>query len=150
MSTIIKELYETVRRSDKSVADLADSIGMGESHLYKATTPGEAGCNFPLQKLIPLMKETRDYRVLQRIARLCDFILVKVPRSKKFDLRKIGDYQLLLTELIQYLYKLIEGKITKEECLKKINETLDETWQVRKAVEKWDQRSFEFNGEDKI
>jgi len=150
MSTIIKELYETVRRSDKSVADIADDIGMSEGYLYKTTTPGESGCNFPVQKLIPLMKETEDYRVLERIAGLCNFLLVKIPQSKKFDFRKIGDYQLLLTELIQYLYKLIEGKITKEECLKKINETLDETWQVRKAVEKWDQRSFEFNGEDKI
>jgi hypothetical protein len=99
-----QELYETLRRSNLKVSVIADKMGAGESHLYKATTP-DSGVNFPLEWLIPLMNITKDYRVLEYVNSLCGFAAYKIPAGGlKKGLVSVAELQKLLGEVQTRLY----------------------------------------------
>jgi hypothetical protein len=74
MTTTIKEcLYNTIHHNDKSLKVIAEEIGMSENYLTRAALPDAdesdtgTGCRFPLKKLVPLIKATNDYSVLDAI-----------------------------------------------------------------------------------
>jgi len=77
------------------VAQIADETSISPNYLYRATLPlDESGVKFPLEYLVPLMNATKNYTVLDHIAKLCGFLLVKVPKFKSV---KMDNVELLST-----------------------------------------------------
>jgi len=105
-------LYETIHRNKKSVEQIADEIGISANYLYRAGLPlDENGVKFPLDYLIPLMKSTGNYSILEQIANICGFLLVKEPRVKtpKIDgTELISDYQDATTLAVRCLKKFLD------------------------------------------
>jgi len=77
----VKEvLYCTIHENKKGVKQIADEIGISSNYLYRSALPDdESGAKFPIQYLVPLMKSTDDYSLIRHLAKLCGFILVKMP-----------------------------------------------------------------------
>lgn len=153
---IKSELYETVRRSSLKVGAIADRIDMGESMLYKSTTP-ESGVNFPLEKLVPLMSTTGDYRVLKRLNRLCGFAEYKIPASKlRKSLVSTAELQKIQANLIVNLHAFYESLNDEEKAaidatglIKEIEENIRALAAVRADVQRraYGQSNL-FDGED--
>lgn len=105
-------LYETIHRNRKSVEQIADEIGISSNYLYRAGLPlDENGVKFPVDYLIPLMKATGNYAILEKIAMICGFLLVKEPRVKtpKIDSTElISDYQDATTLAVRNLKKFLD------------------------------------------
>lgn len=139
--TIIRNLYDTCHRSKKDLYQISEEMGIGYTYLSRAVLDSPSGVNFPLKWLIPLMKATKNYSVLHRIANLCGFLLVRLPRGaakfKKMD-RQVNDYQKEFTTVISSLFEFINNPT--EEKLKTVNENLldhmRETEYWRKRCEK--------------
>jgi len=105
-------LYETIHRNKKSVEQIADEIGISSNYLYRAGLPlDESGVKFPLDYLIPLMKTTGNYAILEQIAWICGFLLVREPRVKNPKIEGtelIADYQDVTTLAIRMLKKFLD------------------------------------------
>ena len=89
-------LYETIHRNKKTVEQIADEIGISANYLYRSGLPlEESGVKFPVDYLTPLMKTTKNYRILEHIAYLCGFLLVKEQRAvaKTDTTEMINEYQ---------------------------------------------------------
>lgn len=71
--TLRESLYNTIHRSKKPLKVIAEEIGISENYLTRAALPDledsdtGTGCRFPLKKLIPLIRATNDYSVLDHI-----------------------------------------------------------------------------------
>jgi hypothetical protein len=105
-------LYETIHRNKKSVEQIADEIGISANYLYRAGLPlDESGVKFPLDYLIPLMKATNDYAILEKIAMICGFLLVREPRVRTPRIEGtelIADYQDATTLAVRCLKKFLD------------------------------------------
>lgn len=90
-------LYETIHRNKKSVQQLADETAISSSYLYRAGMPmDQSGVRFPVDFIIPLMKASNDFSILQHLAITCDFIIIKTPRISCSKLERdtiISNYQ---------------------------------------------------------
>lgn len=78
--TIKTLLYKTIHRNKKSIEQIADEIGITSNSLYRYCLDGESGSDLPLKRLVPLMIATKNFSILDHIARICGFVLIKVPR----------------------------------------------------------------------
>ncbi|MBX2976445.1 MAG: hypothetical protein KF721_09940 [Ignavibacteriaceae bacterium] len=91
------ELYKTVHRNKKSIQQIADETGISANYLYRSGLPLEnSGVKFPIEYLIPLMKSTSDYSILNHLSKVCGFLLVKMPRYKNTkvdDIEIVDQYQ---------------------------------------------------------
>lgn len=73
MKTVKECLYETIHRNKKPLKLIAEEIGISESYLTRSALPDieeldtGTGCRFPLKKLVPLIRATGDYSVLDNI-----------------------------------------------------------------------------------
>lgn len=112
LNSIKTILYQTIHRNKKSVEQIADEIGISANYLYRAGMPlDESGVKFPIEYLIPLMKTTKNYKLLEHIAFLCGFLLIKEPRirtpkSDYYDL--MIDYQQVTTNALNLLKKFFD------------------------------------------
>lgn len=83
--TLKDALYQTVHKSNKSIAVLAEEIGMTANYLYKACMPDSdmderaAGVRFPTKKVLPLMRATGDFSVLHYMANATEHAVISVP-----------------------------------------------------------------------
>lgn len=83
--TLKDALYQTVHRSDKPIAVIAEEIGMTANYLYKACMPDSdmderaAGVRFPTKKVLPLMRATGDYSVLHYMANATNHAVISIP-----------------------------------------------------------------------
>lgn len=93
--TLKDRLYETIHRSNKPLKAIAEEIGMSENYLARAALPDleesdtGSGCRFPLKKLIPLVRSTGDFGVLDFVERSLGRVAVKLPDVKGGSLRDI-------------------------------------------------------------
>lgn len=105
-------LYETIHRNKKPVEQIADEIGISSNYLYRAGLPlDESGVKFPLEYLVPLMKATGNYAILEQIAWICGFLLVREPRvktPKAEGIELVGDYQEATTEAVRRLKRFLD------------------------------------------
>lgn len=73
MKTVKECLYDTIHRNKKPLKLIAEEIGLSESYLTRSALPDleesdtGTGCRFPLKKLVPLIRATGDYSVLDHI-----------------------------------------------------------------------------------
>ena len=127
-TTIKNLLYETIHRGKKPVEQIADEMGISANYLYRAGMPLDgSGVKFPLEYLVPLMKTTRNYKILKHLARLCGFILVREPRFRGYkgdEIDLVDDYQHTATKAVHAL-KLFLNEPTLANY-KRTNEALNE------------------------
>lgn len=88
VSTLKVALYNTIHRSEKSVEEIAEDIDMAPSYLYRSALPdrdqdenASTGVRFPLKKIIPLVRSTDDYQVLDYIEHSLGRVAFQVPSS---------------------------------------------------------------------
>lgn len=73
MKTVKESLYDTIHRNKKPLKLIAEEIGVSENYLTRSALPDledsetGTGCRFPLKKLVPLIRATGDYSVLDAI-----------------------------------------------------------------------------------
>ena len=82
-------LYETIHRNkDRSLKLIAEEIGVSQSYLTRAALPdqdeeeGVLGVDFPLNKLVPLIKATNDYSVLDSLEASVGRVAVAMPKGE--------------------------------------------------------------------
>lgn len=73
MGTLKDCLYATVHRNHKPLKLIAEEIGMSQNYLTRSALPDPeecetgSGCRFPINKLIPLIRVTGDFAILDHI-----------------------------------------------------------------------------------
>jgi hypothetical protein len=106
-------LYNTIHRNKKPLKAIAEEIGMSENYLTKAALPDPeesetgTGCRFPLKKLIPLIRTTEDFSVLDSIERSLGRVAVPIPPATpaclkdvcRLSLRAVREFGELMTEV---------------------------------------------------
>ena len=89
MITIREALYSTIHRNKKPLKAIAEEIGISENYLTRAALPDAedsdtgSGCRFPLKKLVPLVRATNDFAVLDVIERSLGRAGVMIPPAGK-------------------------------------------------------------------
>lgn len=142
-------LYETIHRNKKSVEQIADEIGISANYLYRAGLPlDESGVKFPLDYLIPLMKATGNYAILEQIAWICGFLLVREPRVKmpKEDaIELVIDYQEITTHAVRLLKKFLDKPTQNnyEEVINALKSVMTKSAEAKKYVNKHYQGQME-------
>lgn len=110
----------------KSVAAIAEEIGMKPGYLYRATLPEEeeggsdSGCSFPLKRYIALLRATGDLQSLDYIERMVGRVGVPVaiPDCKPKDLpasvaKALSEFGEVMKE---YAATIADGRITPGEA----------------------------------
>jgi len=88
-------LYRTIHRNQKPLKAIAEEIGMSENYLSRAALPDPeesetgTGCRFPLKRLIPLIRATGDFTVLDHIERSLGRVAVSLPAAAPGSLRDV-------------------------------------------------------------
>lgn len=128
MADSIKEaLHNTIHRHPtKSVAAIAEEIGVSENYLYRAALPdqeeggSDSGCRFPLKKLIPLIRATGDFQALDYIEQALGRVAVPVslPDCAADSLplvlaKSVEQFSKLLNE---YADMIADFRVTKDEA----------------------------------
>lgn len=87
MGTLKDALHRTIHRKDKSVAQIAEEIGISENYLYRAALPDQdngpectSGVRFPLSKLVPLIRATADFQVLDVVEHALGRVSFPIPQ----------------------------------------------------------------------
>ena len=87
--TLTECLYKTVHKNKKPLKLIAEEIGVSDSYLTRAALPDPedsetgTGCRFPLKKLVPLIKATNDFTVLDAIENSLNRVAIVLPTSAK-------------------------------------------------------------------
>jgi hypothetical protein len=105
MTDLKTALKKTILGARQSVTAIADELGCCESVLYRYGLDGDSGAEFPLKRLIPLMKATEDYRLLHHIAARCGFVLVRLARAtalKRKDPEAVNEIQARFSHIIAH------------------------------------------------
>ena len=102
-------LQQTLLRSHKSVAELAEAMGFkSDSSLYKAANPME-NHRLHLENLPILIKETGDFAILNEIEALFGRVAFAMPRARA-DLKKVVDEQCrAIKEFSEYLAEVAKA-----------------------------------------
>lgn len=111
--TIKKELYQTIHRNNKSIDQIADEIGVSANSIYRYCLEGESGSEMPLSRLVPLMKATKNFELLTHIARICGFLVVKIPKvsaNKGTEIDLVDNYQDATTKACRSLKSFFKNQ----------------------------------------
>ncbi len=144
MADLKTTLHFTVHGSKQSVEQIADELGISTSYLYRACLEGDSGCRFPLDLLIPLMKATNDYSLLDHLNSRCDRVTVSLPRSSQFKRKEpeaINEVQRNFNDAMAQLLKFFANPQSKnvDAVLKSLHIHLCEVVSIRRAVKTFQQ-----------
>ena len=149
--TIKSLLYETIHRSKKQVAQIADESGISANYLYRAGLPlDESGVKFPVEYLVALMKATKNYSLLKHLAGLCGFVLVKEPRYKGYkgdEIDLVNEYQDATTAAVRSLKLFLEqpGMKTYQLAKESLDKVMEQTVGAKKYAHKKASGQLEFD-----
>lgn len=149
--TLRESLYDTIHRNKKPLKAIAEEIGMTENYLTKAALPDQdesetgTGCRFPLKKLVPLVRTTGDFAVLDAIEHSLGRVAVKMPdptRGKlqdvcRLSLKAVRDFG----ELMAQVEKSLQDDLVTEQEMERIRKEAGKAFQaivnLTYALEKW-------------
>ena len=134
MKSLAETVWTTVHRSKLSVPELADTIGCSTDLLYKAASVNEP-TDLKLSWLIPLMRATRNYAILQHLASRLGFVLVKLPRTRALAPAEIADHQRTLADYQAALIRFCRGEADGDAVHELVEKTLREVAAAKKMVE---------------
>lgn len=139
--TLIEAIRDTIHNSEPDIAEIADGSGVSTNYLYRMGIEGESGVNFPLAKLIPVMRSADNYAIIQTLCRLTGHLAIKEPRgcmSKAQRANLVADFQTDSAELVKMLLEFLEhpheGK--KIKLIKGLTKHLENTAAIRRTVQK--------------
>lgn len=126
MITLRECLYNTIHRNKKPLKVIAEELSMSENYLTRAALPDSedsdtgTGCRFPLKKLIPLIKATNDYSVLDAIEQnlgrfgvmLPPHGMSLMPDISRLTMRSVKEFGKLVGDVEE---SIADGKITHAE-----------------------------------
>lgn len=132
-NTLRDSLYNTIHRNKKPLKHIAEEIGISENYLTRAALPdpeeGEAGsgCRFPLKKLVPLIRATGDYSVLDVIEHSLGRFGVLLPPAAvtptadicRLTMKSVSEFGVLVAEIEK---SLTDNKVSKKEREKIVRE----------------------------
>jgi len=131
--TLHEALYKTIHRNKKPLKVIAEEIGVSANYLDRAALPDAedsetgTGCRFPLKKLIPLIRTTGDYSVLDAIEHSLGRFGVLLPPPAgtptadicRLTMKSMSEFG----ELVENVERAIsDSKIQPKECEKIITE----------------------------
>jgi hypothetical protein len=112
MKTLTDCLYDTIHQSNKSIEVIAEEIGVSSSYLYNSARPDQedsdtgTGCRFPLKKLIPLVRSTRNYCTLDHIENALGRVAITIPTGNesldgiyKLTMQAVQEFGELMSEV---------------------------------------------------
>lgn len=125
--TLKDNLYRTIHQNKKSLKAIAEEIGMSENYLYRSALPDTdesdtgTGCRFPINKMIPLIRSTDDFSVLDYIERNLGRVAIAIPPKRQKPLSDMCRSTVRATaafgELVSTIEKsLADGTMEKSEC----------------------------------
>jgi hypothetical protein len=125
--TLKDSLYKTIHRNAKPLKVIAEEIGMSENYITRAALPDSeesdtgTGCRFPLNKLIPLIKATGDFAVLDWIERDLGRVGVVIPAHKQKTVKDVCHLTMDAVNKFGILagevkVSIIDDKLSKDEC----------------------------------
>ena len=122
--TLEEIVFNTIHHSDLGVNEIAANTGTGYNHLTRMASITDE-CNMPLSKAVPIMNVTKDFSILEYMAKQTGHLAIPMPRGirkgtdPKMDLSKYG------TEFHQLMSKLMKFVSTPtEELLQEIDELM--------------------------
>jgi len=132
-NTLRDSLYNTIHRNKKPLKLIAEEIGISENYLTRAALPEPeenetgSGCRFPLKKLVPLIRATGDYSVLDVIEHSLGRFGVLLPPPTgtpssdicRLAMKSIAEFGELVSEVEK---SLSDNNISKKECEKIVHE----------------------------
>lgn len=137
-------LYNTIHRNKKTVEQLADEIGISASYLYRSGLPlDESGVKFPVDYLIPLMRATKNYELLEHLANLCGYLLVREPRfrgGKRDEIDVVDEFQDATTKAVRSLKEFFNEPTT--EHFELVTRMLYEVMQQSANAKRFCEKSF--------
>lgn len=138
-------LHNTIHRhSTLSVAAIAEEIGMAESYLYRAALPDQdtdgvdaSGVRFPIKKLVPLVRATSDFQVLDHIERSLGRVAFYVPDPSRCSsllhshlTKTVGEFSDVLKA---FELMMEDGKVTQAE----LASMEKEVYELNQALMSW-------------
>lgn len=138
--TIREALYDTVHRNKKPLKAIAEEIGLSENYLTKMVLADKeesetgTGCRFPLSKIIPVIRATGDFSVLDCIERSLGRVAIKTPPPTSASLRDVCRLSLRAVsefgELMETVERgLADGTVTEAE-LDRVKKEAGEAFQA--------------------
>jgi hypothetical protein len=128
MTTLKDCLYRTIHRNQKPLKQIAEEIDMAISYLTRSALPdqdeSETGCGvrFPLKKLVPIIRSTGDFCVLDFIEQSLGRVAFKLPAGENttkeifhLSLTSVKEFGELMSELDA---SFMDGRITDKEKIK--------------------------------
>lgn len=149
MNTLKDCLYETIHKNPKPLKLIAEEVGMSENYLTRAALPDPdesdtgSGCRFPLKKLIPLIRATGDFAILDHIEHSLGRVAIKMPKPGASEdhfyhltMKAVKEFGELMSEMDA---SLADGRLTEREIsrLKKEGyEAIQAIMSLLKSIEK--------------
>lgn len=125
MNTLRECLYATVHRNRKPLKAIAEEIGVSENYLMRSALPDPeesetgSGCRFPLKKLIPLIRVTGDFSVLDLIEDSLGRVAIPIPKATesmkdvcRLTMKSVKEFGELMANLDA---AMTDGKLTDDE-----------------------------------
>lgn len=125
MGTLREHTYETVHRNRKPLKQIAEDVGMSVSYLTRCALPDTeenengSGCPFPLKKLVPVVRATGDFQMLDHIEHELGRVAIVLPKPNashpqvyKLTLRAVKEFGELMGNLDE---SMADGRLTDKE-----------------------------------
>jgi hypothetical protein len=148
MSTLKECLYDTIHRNDKPAKAIAEEIGMSYSYLARAVLADQeesetgTGCRFPLSKLIPIIRATKDFSTLDYIEASLGRVAIPLPAANKslpdicrLTMQTIKEFGELMAEIDQ---SMADGRVSakeKERIVREGHDALQGIMNLVKTIE---------------
>ena len=127
--TLKDALHSTIHRHDSlTVEAIAEQLNMTPSYLYRAALPdpdtdgpNASGVRFPLKQLVPLIRVTGDYQVLDQVEFTLGRVAIPIPKPGTMTSKDIQanalDAVVQFGELMKELQSSLndDGKISSRE-----------------------------------
>jgi len=125
MGSLREHIYDTIHRNEKPLKLIAEETSMSENYLTRTGLPDHdesetgSGCNFPLKKLIPVIKSTDDYQIVDHIEESLGRVAYRLPRALgalndvvRLSMVSIREFGELMSSLEQ---GIADGRLTDKE-----------------------------------
>jgi hypothetical protein len=135
MSTLKDCLYATIHRNRKPLKAIAEELGMSENYLTRSALPDleesetGSGCRFPLKKLVPLIRATGDFSVLDHIEDSLGRVAIPIPKAAgasaeivRLTMKSVKEFGELMSVLDD---SIADGRLTGEEIARLRSESYD-------------------------
>ena len=141
--TIKDALHNTIHRHDSlTVEAIAEQLNMTPSYLYRAALPdpdtdgpNASGVRFPLKQLVPLIKVTGDYQVLDTIEQLLGRVAVPVALNSSVTIKELQVSAINAASEFGEVMKEINDSIKDNKITDDERERIEkESWQAIQAI----------------